>query len=485
MSKLVINPLVSGFPSVATLNANFEAIETALENTVSRDGTTPNHMTADLDMNGHRILNVLASTGEGFVWRGTWTTGLDYTLNDLVYSSGSSYICTISHTATVFGTDLGAGKWQIIAAKGESGDGTGDMLKADNLAGLASAETARANIGAAASGANSDITSLSGLTTPLSIEQGGTGSSLGILTTKNLLINGAMRVSQRGTSASVSGTDVFVCDRWRTQAGGGGTVTVSKDTTSDLQQRYFLKSAYSSGTVSSVMYRQRIESKEVNGLHNPGSVTASLKAYQDTGSSQTWTISLYKPTAGDDNYASGETLISSQNITVGSGGWSSHSVTFSGLVEADVVNGLSFRIVTGALTSGKVNGISEVQLETGSAATAFERRPYGLELFLCQRYFQIVNQMTGWYNATTSIVGTAVLPVNMRVIPTVSTNGVLSFISPTNNAQLNQSAANVVITGGFSSPKSLYLSCNNFNGLSNSYYVMHGSASVIYADAEL
>ena len=485
MSKLVINPIVSGFPSVATLNANFEAIEAALENTVSRDGTTPNHLTADLDMNGHRILNALASTGEGFVWRGTWTTGLNYTINDLVYSSGSSYICTISHIATVFGTDLGAGKWQIIAAKGESGDGTGDMLKEDNLAGLASVETSRANIGAASSGANSDITSLSGLTTPLSIEQGGTGSSLGIPTIKNLLINGAMRVSQRWTSASVSGTDVFVCDRWRTQTNGGGTVTVSKNATSVLQQRYFLRSEYSSGTVSGVVYRQRIESKEVNGLHIVGSVTASLKAYQNTGSSQTWTISLYKPTAGDDNYSSGETLISSQNITVGSGGWSSHSMTFSGLVEADVVNGLALRITTGALTSGKVNGISEVQLEVGSAATEFERRPYGLELALCQRYFQIVDQMTGWYAAPTSILGTAILPVNMRAMPTVSANGALSFLSPINNTQSNQSAANAVIASYFSSTKVLYLSCGNFSGLTNNYYVMNANSSVIYADSEL
>lgn len=306
-------------------------------------------------------------------------------------------------------------------------------------------------------------------------------SSLG----KNLLINGAMRVSQRGSSTNASSTDVFVCDRWLTQTSGGGTITLSKDTTSALLQRNFLKAAYSSGTVSGVIYRQRIESKEVNGLHNLGSVTASLKAYQDTGSSQTWTISLYKPTAGDDNYASSETLISSQNITVGSGGWSSHSVTFSGLVEADVVNGLSFRIATGALTSGKVNGISEVQLETGSAATAFERRPYGLELALCQRYFQIVNQMTGWYNSTTSIVGTAVLPVDMRAVPTVSASGALSFIAPSNNAQFNQSAANVVITGGFSSTKVLYMTCGNFSGHTNSYYVMHASASAIYADAEL
>ena len=58
MAKLSLNNIASGFASTATLNANFDAIETALENTLSRDGTTPNQMTADLDMNSNGILNL-------------------------------------------------------------------------------------------------------------------------------------------------------------------------------------------------------------------------------------------------------------------------------------------------------------------------------------------------------------------------------------------------------------------------------------------
>jgi hypothetical protein len=44
--------------AVATLNANFSAIETALDSLLSRDGTAPNTLTADLDMNSNRILNL-------------------------------------------------------------------------------------------------------------------------------------------------------------------------------------------------------------------------------------------------------------------------------------------------------------------------------------------------------------------------------------------------------------------------------------------
>ena len=62
MAKLTLSNVtnISGAESVAlgVINANSDAIETALENTLSRDGTTPNSMGADLDMNNNDILNV-------------------------------------------------------------------------------------------------------------------------------------------------------------------------------------------------------------------------------------------------------------------------------------------------------------------------------------------------------------------------------------------------------------------------------------------
>lgn len=42
----------------AAINSNFTAIENAFDNTLSRDGTTPNQMEADIDMNGNDLLNV-------------------------------------------------------------------------------------------------------------------------------------------------------------------------------------------------------------------------------------------------------------------------------------------------------------------------------------------------------------------------------------------------------------------------------------------
>jgi hypothetical protein len=60
VAKLVLNDIDNeSVPQAsATVNANNAAIEAALENTLSRDGTGPNQMTAPLDMNNQRILNV-------------------------------------------------------------------------------------------------------------------------------------------------------------------------------------------------------------------------------------------------------------------------------------------------------------------------------------------------------------------------------------------------------------------------------------------
>jgi len=65
--------------------------------------------------------------------------------------------------------------------------------------GAANATTARSNLSAAASGANSDITSITGLTTPLTVAQGGTGAA-----TLTGLVKGS---GTSALSAATAGTD--------------------------------------------------------------------------------------------------------------------------------------------------------------------------------------------------------------------------------------------------------------------------------------
>lgn len=57
MARVVLETLASGHLDVEVLNANFVAIAAALETLLSRNGTLPNQMEADLDLNGHSLLN--------------------------------------------------------------------------------------------------------------------------------------------------------------------------------------------------------------------------------------------------------------------------------------------------------------------------------------------------------------------------------------------------------------------------------------------
>lgn len=86
---------------------------------------------------------------DGFENKGDWVTATAYMINNMVLNGGSTYICLINHVSTGadISTDYGAGKWQVLAAKGAPGAGTGDMLAANNLSDVASASAARTNLG--------------------------------------------------------------------------------------------------------------------------------------------------------------------------------------------------------------------------------------------------------------------------------------------------------------------------------------------------
>ncbi|WCE14203.1 hypothetical protein [Enterobacter ludwigii] len=64
--------------------------------------------------------------------------------------------------------------------------GSNFLGKTNNLSDISNATTSRQNLSAAKSGVNSDITALNGLTTPLTVPQGGTGASSAINARANL-----------------------------------------------------------------------------------------------------------------------------------------------------------------------------------------------------------------------------------------------------------------------------------------------------------
>jgi hypothetical protein len=61
MSKITLNPvadLTQTTTAATTINANSSTVQTAFDNTLSRDGTSPNQMGATLDMNSNQIINL-------------------------------------------------------------------------------------------------------------------------------------------------------------------------------------------------------------------------------------------------------------------------------------------------------------------------------------------------------------------------------------------------------------------------------------------
>lgn len=62
--------------------------------------------------------------------------------------------------------------------------------------------------------------------------------------------------------------------------------------------------------------------------------------------------------------------------------------------------------------------ITDVQLEEGSVATPFERKPYSSEFGLCQRYYQTYNVFV-----SQSSTSKTTFPINMRTTPTIGGGG--------------------------------------------------------------
>lgn len=122
-------------------------------------------------------------------------------------------------TTTTAQTISAVKTFSSIAITGGTISGITDLAVADGGTGASTASGARTNLGAAASGSNSDITSLTGLTTALSIAQGGTASttaagarsslSAAVLGANNDItsitgLTTALSISQGGTGATTA-----------------------------------------------------------------------------------------------------------------------------------------------------------------------------------------------------------------------------------------------------------------------------------------
>jgi len=289
---------------------------------------------------------------------------------------------------------------------------------------------------------------------------------------KNLIINGAMQVTQRGTSTTSANSAGYFegADRMRRSENNLGSATFTREQSTDAPEgfSYSLKettTTVSDGTTDRA-YRPlniRIEGQNLQHLAWGTSAAKSITFSFWVKSSVTGTYSIAVLSYDSSNYISITTTytISSANT------WEYKTVTIPGNTNANIRNtnekGLDIMWCAGtgsnftstdstswgdygsggwhygqtADVCGTLNAtwqVTGVQLEVGSQATDFEHRSYGEELALCQRYFQrwgtldaavlgLAGQCVS--SSTAYFAGQTIIP--MRTIPTGSVINVTNF----------------------------------------------------------
>ena len=284
------------------------------------------------------------------------------------------------------------------------------------------------------------------------------------LSNRNLIINGAFQVAQRGTSSTTDGYSTV--DRWQGKMGNVSvTPTQSQQSTSTSDTPYqngfanFFRIALpSAGTANSngqIEMRHLIESQNIlNSGWNYKSSSAflTLSFWFRCSTNQTFYIYFYNPDSGKvlvlDFTASANntwTKITKQlkgdstlvfNNDNGAGLQVSlfafHGTAYTNNRSLNTWGGydgtnFSPDMATTWLTAGASTfDITGVQLEVGSVATDFEHRSFQDEYLRCCRYFYFTNAQhfsLARGNNSDGVVGFVETQVPLRATPSVTLSG--------------------------------------------------------------
>ncbi|CAB5187259.1 hypothetical protein UFOVP160_24 [uncultured Caudovirales phage] len=234
---------------------------------------------------------------------------------------------------------------------------------------------------------------------------------------KNRLLNGAMQIAQRATSATITAGSTIAAgystvDRWYVYCTGANVTAAQVAGTGATKSRLQITGAAS---VTAVGIGQRIE--QLNSYDLAGSTaTLSLDISNSLLTTVTWTA-YYANTA--DTFG---TLASPTRTQIATGTFTvtstltNYSTNIS--IPAAATTGVEIVLTVGAQTSGTWV-VGNIQLEKGSTATSFDYRPYGTELALCQRYAWTIKGSSqqvcnGFVRLAANFIGSIQFPVTMR-----------------------------------------------------------------------
>ena len=283
---------------------------------------------------------------------------------------------------------------------------------------------------------------------------------------RNLIINGAMQVAQRGTSFSIAhdgDRQSYPVDRFRFIM---DTAMDSYDATvaqvADAPDGFASSLKITTGTAETgpdaeeyIFVEHRVEAQNLQQL-NYGSASAQTMTFSF------WVKSSITGTFGMSFYTPDSNRVIGKQYTINSADtWEYKTITIEGDTSGSGIpndNGEGLRIIWWLLagsdftgtdntnwidfvgtgygdaveqngvgtTAGATWQITGVQLEVGTVATPFEHRSYGEELALCQRYYEILRDdggsygLIGFYRAVSDYRTIWQFKVTKRALPSLS-----------------------------------------------------------------
>ncbi len=228
---------------------------------------------------------------------------------------------------------------------------------------------------------------------------GGTLSAGNPLTFKNRIINGDMRIAQRGTTFSLSGSGsaTYTLDRWTQYTASGSTRTVSNVLDVPFRSGFVSSAnvvATAATTTTEFWVNQNIEIYNIlDLLGSPVTLSFWYKSNR---------VGNHGVRFNSGGNIPGNTDTYQVFTVVNANTWEYKVLTFNTLIQCtppgpSTWNGAGMSVNIGAvvfnmgstsIANGDYFTLTGVQLEKGTVATPFEFRPFGVELQLCQRYYE-------------------------------------------------------------------------------------------------